>query len=98
MEDQVIFLTGVTGFLGKVVLHKIFSTCEAPGRKGVKKVYVLIRAKRGVTASERFEQEVIQKSFILRELKKTMPQMMDKIEVTSFSVVQLFGTGLTMER
>ena len=81
LEDQVIFLTGVTGFLGKVILHKIFSCCEAPGRRGVRKIYVLIRAKRGASARERFDEEVIQKSSILRELKKSMPQMMDKIEV-----------------
>lgn len=37
-----VFLSGCTGFLGKVVLEKIFRSCP-----DVNKIYVMVRAKRG---------------------------------------------------
>lgn len=41
------FLTGATGFLGKVVIEKLLRTTE------VKRIYVLIRPKRGVEIKDR---------------------------------------------
>ncbi|XP_045514989.1 fatty acyl-CoA reductase 1-like [Pieris brassicae] len=43
-----IFITGCTGFLGKVLLEKILYSCS-----DVKKVYILLRGKRGLTIQER---------------------------------------------
>jgi alcohol-forming fatty acyl-CoA reductase len=37
-----VLVTGVTGFLGKVVVEKLLRSCEWIGN-----VYVLVRAKRG---------------------------------------------------
>ena len=37
-----IFVTGVTGFLGKVLVEKLLRSCKLIGN-----VYVLVRAKRG---------------------------------------------------
>jgi fatty acyl-CoA reductase len=45
-----IFMTGATGFLGKVLLEKILRSCP-----GVGNVYVLIRPKKGKTPSDRVE-------------------------------------------
>jgi len=42
-----VFLTGATGFLGKVVIEKLLRTTE------VKRIYVLIRPKRGVEIKDR---------------------------------------------
>lgn len=39
---KTVFITGVTGFMGKVLLEKLLRSCWQ-----VKKVYVLIRPKKG---------------------------------------------------
>ncbi|XP_017039646.1 fatty acyl-CoA reductase wat [Drosophila ficusphila] len=46
-RSKTVFLTGATGFLGKVVIEKLLRTTE------VKRIYVLIRPKRGVRIQER---------------------------------------------
>jgi alcohol-forming fatty acyl-CoA reductase len=47
-EGEVYFLTGCTGFLGKVVLEKILRSLK------YKKIYYLLRPKDGNRASQRF--------------------------------------------
>ena len=49
-------LTGVTGFLGKVVLEELFRRAE---ELQLREVLVVIRAKGGRDASERFRKEVV---------------------------------------
>ena len=46
-EGKTIFMTGGTGFLGKFMLEKLMASCN------VKKIYVLIREKRGQSIEER---------------------------------------------
>lgn len=57
-EDKVIFLTGGSGFLGKVIIEKLLRSCP-----NVKKIYVLLRSKKGRSSEERmkslFNMEVI---------------------------------------
>ena len=43
-----IFITGATGFMGKVLVHKLLTSCPS-----LDKLYVLIRTKRGVSPQER---------------------------------------------
>lgn len=50
------FLTGATGFLGKVVLEQLLRRRD---ELGVERVIVLVRPRRGVSASQRFEDEVV---------------------------------------
>ena len=45
-----VFITGVTGFLGKVLMEKLLRSCP-----GISKIYVLIRPKRGVDAQTRLD-------------------------------------------
>jgi fatty acyl-CoA reductase len=47
-KDKSIMLTGCTGFLGKIILEKILRTCS-----DFKKVYILIRPKKGTTVAKR---------------------------------------------
>lgn len=54
-EPRRIVLTGVTGFLGKVVLEELLRRRE---ELGVERVFVLIRPRGSRTAEERFEREV----------------------------------------
>ena len=47
---KTIFLTGCTGFVGKVVLEKIIRALP-----NFKKLFVMIRAKKNMSLQERFE-------------------------------------------
>jgi fatty acyl-CoA reductase len=49
-QGKNIFVTGATGFIGKVLLEKILRSCPDVGN-----IYVLIRPKKGKTSSERVE-------------------------------------------
>lgn len=49
-RDGVIFLTGGTGFMGKVLLEKLLRTCPH-----IKHIYLLIRSKKGKNVEQRME-------------------------------------------
>lgn len=51
-QNKSIFLTGGTGFLGKVIMEKLLRTCQ------IDTMYVLIRAKKGKDISTRIEDMV----------------------------------------
>jgi alcohol-forming fatty acyl-CoA reductase len=55
MSTREFLLTGVTGFLGKVVLEEVVRLRE---ELGVHRVHVLIRSRKGIGAEERFRVEV----------------------------------------
>ena len=46
-----IFVTGATGFLGKVLLEKLLRSCP-----DLKMIYVLVRPKKGVDATQRLNE------------------------------------------
>ncbi|XP_023212310.1 fatty acyl-CoA reductase 1-like [Centruroides sculpturatus] len=46
-ENRDIFVTGATGFLGKILLEKLLRTCNA------RKIYILVRSKKGMSVDER---------------------------------------------
>ena len=50
-KDKVIFLTGTTGFIGKVVLEKILRSCP-----DFKRIYVMVRPKKGLSNQKRLEE------------------------------------------
>lgn len=50
-EGKNVLLTGVTGFMGKVLLEKLLRSCPK-----VKAVYVLVRHKAGQTPEARIEE------------------------------------------
>ncbi|XP_069683843.1 putative fatty acyl-CoA reductase CG5065 [Periplaneta americana] len=49
-RDKTILVTGGTGFMGKVLLEKLLRSCP-----GVRRIYLLIRAKHGTEPSARIE-------------------------------------------
>jgi len=60
-ESQIFFLTGVTGFLGKVLLHKLLKECPGIPDGGI---YVLVRSKKNLSAADRFKEEVLKSSLL----------------------------------
>lgn len=48
--EKTIFITGATGFLGKIVIEKLLRSCPL-----VKKIYVLTRSRRGVNPQQRID-------------------------------------------
>ena len=49
-EGKSVFLTGGTGFIGKVLVEKLLRGCP-----GLKNIYFLIRPKKGLSCEERLE-------------------------------------------
>lgn len=72
---KTVFITGVTGFLGKILLAQLFQFCP-----DVKKVICLIRGRQGVTAAARFEKEVFGTELFGILIKKN-PALKDKVTV-----------------
>ena len=54
-RNKHVLLTGVTGFVGKVILEKLLWSCP-----DVARVYVFIRPKKGADAAERFSKTVME--------------------------------------
>nr|CAB3516567.1 unnamed protein product [Spodoptera littoralis] len=67
-----IFLTGVTGFLGKVFLEKLLFSCN-----DIENIYILIREKKGKTPLQRIE-ELFDKPLFSR-LKGKDPKCVKKV-------------------
>ncbi|XP_069683851.1 putative fatty acyl-CoA reductase CG5065 [Periplaneta americana] len=71
-RDQTILVTGGTGFMGKVLLEKLLRSCP-----GVRRIYVLARAKRGVEPSARIE--AMAKIPLFEKLVGSNPGIMKKL-------------------
>ena len=54
-KKQTLFLTGATGFLGKVMMAKLLTDCD-----DIKKIYILLRSKKGKTTEQRFKEIFLQ--------------------------------------
>ena len=67
-----VFVTGSTGFLGKVIVEKLLRSC-----KGIENVYLLVRPKRNKTADDRLISFLKSPAFDL--IKEKDPKILDKI-------------------
>ncbi|KAJ8924569.1 hypothetical protein NQ315_000718, partial [Exocentrus adspersus] len=82
-----VFITGATGYMGKVMVEKLLYSCS-----GVKKIYILIRNKRGRTPQQRI-QDMWQLPMFER-LRNSQPKAINKI-ITLCGDVSTEGLGLT---
>lgn len=71
-DNRSVFITGATGFVGKVLLEKLLRSCP-----GVKYVYILMREKRGKSPRQRLEELMSCKVFDL--LKSEQPDAIKKV-------------------
>lgn len=69
---KTVFITGGTGFMGKVLVEKLLRACP-----GVHKIYLLIRPKRGQNAHDRLQQLLC--SPLFDHVRKERPNDLGKI-------------------
>ncbi|XP_044764595.1 fatty acyl-CoA reductase wat-like [Coccinella septempunctata] len=88
-EGQTVFVTGGTGFLGKLLIEKLLRCCY-----DLRKIYVLVRNKKGKTQRERFDE--IFEAECFDPLKKKYPNFLEKVELV-FGDCLLPDVGLSPE-
>ncbi|XP_050422291.1 fatty acyl-CoA reductase wat-like [Adelges cooleyi] len=76
-----VFLTGATGFVGILILEKLIRTCS-----GIKRIYILIREKKGKTTEERFKD--LFDNPVFEVMKKETPDYLEKVTAVIGDCVQ----------
>ena len=71
-RDQSVFITGATGFMGKVLVEKLLRSCS-----GVKHIYILLRPKKGLDIHSRL-QELLQVK-IFDKIRECDPKVLRKV-------------------
>ncbi|KAJ8916667.1 hypothetical protein NQ315_000312, partial [Exocentrus adspersus] len=84
-----VFVTGATGFIGKVLVEKLLRSCP-----DVAKIYVLIRAKKGKSVEERIAEMLELPLFDL--LRQTHPENLKKVVPVVGDVTEL-DLGMSAE-
>ncbi|XP_058798526.1 fatty acyl-CoA reductase wat-like [Phymastichus coffea] len=67
-----VFVTGGSGFLGKLLIDKLLRSCPKMG-----KLYMLMRAKKGKTSEERFKEHF--QDVVYERLRKERPNFIDNV-------------------
>ncbi|CRK92432.1 CLUMA_CG005999, isoform B, partial [Clunio marinus] len=71
-DNTNIFVTGATGFLGKVLIEKLLRSCD-----GIERIYILLRPKRGLESKQRFEEFL--KNNIFEKIREKTPEVFKKL-------------------
>lgn len=70
-KDKTVFLTGATGFLGKIIMEKLLRCCD------VRTIYILVRSKKGKDIETRCEE--IFDDIVFDRVKQCAPKFRHKI-------------------
>ena len=84
-----IFVTGATGFMGKVLLYKLLDSSP-----DIKAIFVLVRPKKGVEPEDRMKE--LLKNKVFEKLQQRSPQLLEKVRVVSGDII-LPQLGLSEE-
>eukprot|EP00091_Calanus_sinicus_P012752 TRINITY_DN28532_c0_g1_i1.p1 TRINITY_DN28532_c0_g1~~TRINITY_DN28532_c0_g1_i1.p1 ORF type:complete len:106 (-),score=19.54 TRINITY_DN28532_c0_g1_i1:231-548(-) len=76
-----VFITGATGFMGKVLVEKLLRSTN------VNKIYVLIRPKKGLEI--KYHLQELMSSKLFENLKKTRPDVMARVEAVPGDIPSL---------
>ncbi|CAH1187510.1 unnamed protein product [Phyllotreta striolata] len=71
-KGKSVFVTGGSGFVGKVLVEKLLRSCP-----DIKTIYMLIRPKKSATVEQRLEQ--IKGNVLFSVLKEAQPKALDKL-------------------
>ncbi|XP_077517052.1 fatty acyl-CoA reductase 1-like isoform X2 [Amblyomma americanum] len=88
-RDRAVFITGGTGFLGKILIEKLLRSCV-----GLKNVYVLMRAKDGVQPSQRLREML--DCPVFGKVKEENPSALSKVVPVIGDILEP-GLGLSEE-
>lgn len=88
-EGVNLFITGGTGFLGKVVIEKLLRSCP-----GLNCIYILMRPKKGLNSEQRFEE--FQKHEVFNRIRGECPKVLSKLMVISGDMGSV-GMGLSVQ-
>jgi len=77
-RDRSIFITGATGFMGKVLVEKLLRSCP-----DIKNIYLLMRPKKGQNVQERL-QELLNGPVIYNPFTFTSAISFQKIKIILF--------------
>nr|CAD7268118.1 unnamed protein product [Timema shepardi] len=78
-KGQTLFITGASGFMGKVLLEKILYACP-----GVVRIYILVRPKRGKSPQTRLEE--MAKLPLFHRVRKERPHAFEKVVLVNGDV------------
>ncbi|XP_034946192.1 putative fatty acyl-CoA reductase CG5065 [Chelonus insularis] len=73
-RNRHVLITGATGFMGKVLVSKLLSSCP-----DIEKIYLLVREKKGIDPQTRLQSIVQQEPF--RALREQKPERLKKLVV-----------------
>ncbi|CAG9858436.1 unnamed protein product [Phyllotreta striolata] len=79
--DSTIFITGATGLVGKALLDKLLRYCD------VKKIYILVREKKGKQPNERLKD--LFKDALFKKLLEQKPEAPEKCTVVPGDVTEI---------
>ncbi|XP_033326344.1 putative fatty acyl-CoA reductase CG5065 [Megalopta genalis] len=80
-RDRSIFITGGTGFMGKVLVEKLLRSCP-----GIKNIYLLIRPKKGQDVEQRLRE--LLNGPLFEKLRRDAPNELSKIIPVSGDVTE----------
>ena len=76
-----IFITGATGFMGKVLLEKLLRSCP-----GINRIYVLIRTKRGQSPKDRLK--TMLEGRLFNGLNNSAPHVLEKVVAVAGDITE----------
>jgi len=79
-QGKTVFITGATGFMGKVLLEKLLRSTE------VSRVYLLIRPKKGVPTQARLH--TLMEAAVFDRLRKDNKEFLHKVEAVSGDITE----------
>ncbi|GMS93363.1 hypothetical protein PENTCL1PPCAC_15538, partial [Pristionchus entomophagus] len=86
-KDRTLFITGASGFVGKVMVEKILYSLP-----GIKRIYILIRASKGKSGLERWKQ--LEKLELFNRIRRECPDRLSKV-VTVDGDISLANLGIS---